>query len=188
MQHPVFPCAAMLGVTLSIAGCGEMVFKRGADPGAMAATQAECRAASGVEAAYLACMEREGFLVKGSQDSVFVDGVLPQPGAGAVTSETPAGGSPDAATPAAQVVTSSASAPAPASLAVAAPPPSNDPLERVAVGSWWKMGGTAEQLADAQAKCVETLGSGHRPAPEGIEVTRAMVDCLRGAGWRGFGN
>ena len=43
-------------------------------------------------------------------------------------------------------------------------------------------------LAAAQARCVETLGVDHRPVPDSNKVTRAMVDCLRDAGWRGLGH
>jgi hypothetical protein len=187
MRYSIFPRAVLLGVALSVAGCGEMVFKRGADPGAMGAAQAECRALGADEAVYLGCMERKGFLVKGSQDSVFVDGVLPQPVSGAATPAVPAGGSQAAAASSRPVGSAPVVAPGKPAVSAVAPPP-KDPLERVAVGSWWKLGGTAEQLAAAQAKCVGTLGPAHRPLQDSGEVTRAMVDCLRDAGWRGFGN
>lgn len=185
MHRSIFPRATLLGVALCLAGCGEMVFKRGADPGTMAAAQADCRAAG--DAAYVACMEGKGFLVKGSQDSVFVEGVLPGPVAGAAAPAPAAGTTPAVSAVAPSAGAAPATAPGtPAMPAMA--PAAVDPLERVPVGSWWKLGGTPDQLAAAQAKCVESLGPAHRPAPDSNEVTRAMVDCLRGEGWRGFGN
>jgi len=187
MHRSIFPCAALLGVAISLAGCGEMVFKRGADPGAMAAAQADCRATGAGDASYVACMEGKGFLVKGSQDSVFVAGVLPGPVVGATAPAPAAGPTPGASAVAPLAGAASGSAPGTPVLPAMAPA-AVDPLERVPVGSWWKLGGTPDQLAAAQAKCVGTLGSAHRPAPDSNEVTRAMVDCLRGEGWRGFGN
>jgi len=182
MPRSIFPCAALLGVAIGLAGCGEMVFKRGADPGSMAAAQADCRAAG--DAGYVACMQGKGFLVKGSQDSVFVEGLLPAPVAGAAAPvETPGMA---AAPPGRTPVTTSVEKPA--SPASRPQPQPVDPLERVSVGSWWKLGGNPEQLAAAQARCVETLGVDHRPVPDSNKVTRAMVDCLRDAGWRGLGH
>jgi hypothetical protein len=179
MHRSIFPCATLIGVAISLAGCGEMVFKRGADPGAMAVAQADCRAAG--DAGYVACMEGKGFLVKGSQDSVFVEGVLTGPVIGAAAPVPTAGATPVAAA----VAPSAESVPG---TPVPSTPAAVDPLARVAVGSWWKLGATPDQLAAAQAKCVEILGPAHHPAPDSNEVTRAMVDCLRGEGWRGFGN
>lgn len=181
MPRSIFPCAALLGVAIGLAGCGEMVFKRGADPGSMTAAQADCRAAG--DAGYVACMEGKGFLVKGSQESVFVEGLLPTPVAGTAAPAATAG---MVAPPGRTAVVSPAGKPvAPASQPRPQPV---DPLERVRVGSWWKLGGNPDQLAAAQAKCVEILGVDHRPVPDSNEVTRAMVACLRDAGWRGLGN
>ncbi len=184
MPRSIFPSAALLGVAIGLAGCGEMVFKRGADPGSMTAAQADCRAAG--DAGYVACMEGKGFLVKGSQDSVFVEGLMPTPVAGTAVPAAPAATTGMAASPGRTPVETPGGKPA--------SPPSQprpqpvDPLERVRVGSWWKLGGNPDQLAAAQVKCVETLGVDHRPVPDSNEVTRAMVACLRDAGWRGLGN
>lgn len=181
MRFSIFSGVTLLGVVMALAGCGEMVFKRGADPGAMAVAQTDCRAAGDGEAAYVACMEGKGFLVKGSQDSVFAEGLRPTPGGAAAT---PTSVAPVAAVPGGGTATGTAGVVSPAR---AQAPQAVDPLERVKVASWWKLGGTPDQLAAAQAQCGETLGVAHRPATDGNEVTRAMVDCLRAAGWRGLG-
>ena len=182
-----------LGTTLMLTGCGEVVFKRGAGPGSMASAQSACRASTKDEQAYIACMEGEGYLVKGSQDSVFVDGpdtaagsgkslgdALFVPGTAAVTAAAAKAEPP--ATPVAKTAT-----PAPVVAPAAVPAPALDPLEQVDVASWWKLGGSPDQLKAAQDRCVASLGNAHRPDSAGTKVTRAMIGCLKEAGWRGIG-
>lgn len=209
---------ACLSATLALTGCGEMVFKRGADPGSMASAQSACRADTQDETAYVACMRDKGYLVKGSQDSVFVDNdgasgsggkslgdALFVPGTAGATAAAAAKSAPPAAAVSAPAAApapvnsapAAGSAPAAASAAVtsapapvptpAAAPVTLDPLEQVDVASWWKLGGSPDQLKAAQDRCVATLGNGHRPDPAGTKVTRAMIGCLKEAGWRGIG-
>jgi len=191
--------------TCSLAGCGEMVFKRGADPGSMASTQAACRAKTDDEPAYIACMEQQGYVVKGSAQSVFVSGA-DEPAAGTtgggkpssffVEGTAPAPAAPvakaPAAKPAAPAAPAAAAAVVPATVAPAAVAPKPavaavDPLELVDVASWWKLGGSASGLEAAQADCVAKLGNAHRPVPDSTQVTRGLIGCLRDAGWRGIG-
>lgn len=192
-----------LGATLALTGCGEMVFKRGAGPGSMADAQTDCRAKTDGEQAYIACMEQQGYVIKGSQQSVFVGGA-DEPGPagsssggsslfveGAAAAPAAPASAPVATKPA-PVATQAAPVSAAPTAAPAAPMPAPkpatlDPLEQVDVASWWKLGGSAGQLEAAQAACVTELGNAHRPDPDSTKVTRAMVGCLRDAGWRGIG-
>ncbi len=182
---------ACLSATLAITGCGEMVFKRGADPGSMASAQSACRADTQDETAYVACMQSKGYLVKGSQDSVFVDNDETAGGVGKSLGDAlfvPAKSAPPAAAVPAPAAAPAAVQSAPAAVpAPAAPPVTLDPLEQVDVASWWKLGGSPDQLKAAQDRCVATLGNAHRPDPAGTKVTRAMIGCLKEAGWRGIG-
>ncbi len=159
-------------------GCTEMMFKRGAGPGAMATAQQDCRAAGD----YAACLEARGFTVKDSGEPLLAS-LVPAP--------VPAAASP-AATPATgEVPLANASKPAAAGAPTVTSPPAAapvDPLQSVKVGSWWKLGGNAGALAAAQAACVNTLGNAHRPAPDSHLVTIGMLECLRAAGWRGLGH
>ena len=164
-------------------GCTEMMFKRGAGPGAMATAQQDCRAASD----YAACLEARGFTVKEGGEPLLA-ALAPVPVATAASPATATAtttGAAIAAKPAlasAPGLQSSAAAPA----VVAAAPA--DPLQPVKVGSWWKLGGNAGALAAAQAACVKTLGNAHRPAPDSHLVTTGMLECLRAEGWRGLGH
>lgn len=191
-----------LCVAAALTGCGEMVFKRGADPGSMASTQAACRAKTDGEPAYIACMEQQGYVVKGSSQSVFVSGAdeaTPgtagggKPSSFFVEGAAPAPAAPVAKAPAAKPAAPAApAAVAPAAVAPAAVAPKPaavavDPLELVDVASWWKLGGSASGLEAAQADCVAKLGNAHRPVPDSTQVTRGLIGCLRDAGWRGIG-
>lgn len=62
-----------------------------------------------------------------------------------------------------------------------------DPLARVRIGSWWKLGGSAAALDADVATCVGELGNAHRPDPALTEVTAGLRACLRAAGWFSLG-
>lgn len=190
-MQPMIMRAAVLGAAFALSACGEMVFKRGAGPGDMAGAQADCRANAQGESAYVACMEKAGYVILGSQDSVFVDG------SASAAAGQPKGDRPSTLFVEGAVAPPSAPAvqPLPAPVPVAptrvtaapAAAPALDPLEQVDVVSWWKLGGSADALAAAQAGCIDRLGNAHRPAPDSTKFTRAMIGCLRDAGWRGIG-
>ena len=74
--------------------------------------------------------------------------------------------------------------PAPAAAPAPAPSPAKklDPMSKVTVSSWWKLGGTNADLDRAVAACVDELGEAHRP--NGLtEVTVGLRDCLRDKKW-----
>lgn len=58
-----------------------------------------------------------------------------------------------------------------------------DPLARVNVGSWWKLGGSASDLDHAIDTCVRALGPTHRPDPGATVVTAGLQACLRTHRW-----
>jgi hypothetical protein len=67
------------------------------------------------------------------------------------------------------------------------PPQPSDPLAKVSVASWWKLGGTPADLDRAIGACVGELGPAHRPSPNNTEVTAGLRACLRKAGWFAIG-
>lgn len=76
---------------------------------------------------------------------------------------------------------------------IAAPSPSAatdapvDPLDRITVNSWWKLGGTPAALDLAVDACVDRLGAEYRPDPAVTVVTRGLLACLRESGWHALG-
>lgn len=193
-----------------LAGCGASIsFKRGAAPDAMSADERACRDASSGDAGYLQCMRSRGWTVieTGGQNAARAEATSvpaapaapPRDAAPAATSFTPtptvaipAVSHPIAtaipsppAQPATPTAEAAASSPALGGLIPAQP---SDPLAKVSVASWWRLGGTADDLDRAIAACVAELGPAHQPAPNATEVTGAMRACLRKAGWFAVGN
>lgn len=58
-----------------------------------------------------------------------------------------------------------------------------DPLELIAVGSWWKIGAAPNVLITDSEKCVTELGEGHQTHNNMSLVTRGLVSCMSGQGW-----
>ncbi len=180
-------CAVSLG---ALTGCGSvsMEFKRGASPDAMATDEAACRDATTGEFAYLDCMRGRGWFVTGPG--------VPTPSAAAAAKaaapppaedkpgitfgyEPPRGGS-QVAPPTPTV----AAKPPPTATAT---PAAADPLARVNVASWWKLGGNTADLDRSIDQCVAELGPAHRPESNATVVTVGLRTCLRAAGWYALG-
>ena len=193
--------AAVALFLVSLAGCGASIsFKRGASPDAMSADERTCREGGGGDAAFLQCMRDRGWtMIETGERHADKGGAVPAT-APAVPAVAP---TPAAAIPASRAVApampspvaepappspppaSNASAPALGGLIPAQP---SDPLTKVSVASWWKLGGTTADLDRSIDACVGELGPAHRPAPNATEVTAALRACLRKAGWFAVGN
>ena len=81
------------------------------------------------------------------------------------------------------------SAPAPAAGDGAASPEVSDAPaaeQPMVVKNWFKLGGTADDLAAAQARCATKLNIAERPASASQAVSSEMIDCLRNEGWHPF--
>lgn len=198
--HATAVVACLLAV-----GCAEITFKRGASPDAMAAAERECRAATDGEDAYLGCMRERGWFAMDSKDigkKITGGGEEPAPAPPPDTAEqvAPAATIPPPAAPSQAATAPTEATRAPAAATVPASPlPTNrptasptvaaqpDPMARVEVSSWWKLGGTAAGLDAAIAACSTELGEAHRPAPGAKIFTTAMRACLRKTGWRPVG-
>jgi hypothetical protein len=59
------------------------------------------------------------------------------------------------------------------------------------VDLWWNIGGDMGGLKKATDACVKKLGDSERPVRQSIPATtilsKAMLDCLEGEGWRPAG-
>ncbi len=183
-------------VALTLAGCAEVTFKRGAGPGEMQATEQGCREKTADVEAYKACLHAAGFIyAKPSGDTALFaeqEEVSGEPVAAAPAidahSETAAVTTTTSDT--AATVSVELSGRAGESLPQAAKPRANvptDPLKKVTVASWWKLGGTAGGLEADQASCGDTLGDTHRVAANAKLVTVGMLRCLKGKGWFAVG-
>lgn len=64
--------------------------------------------------------------------------------------------------------------------------------QRFAVDMWWSVGGNMGGLKTATDSCVRRLGDSERPKlisppPSTTILSKAMLDCLAGEGWRPAG-
>lgn len=65
-------------------------------------------------------------------------------------------------------------------------------VQRFAVDMWWNIGGNMGGLEKATDACVKKLGEAERPTlisppPSTTILTKPMLDCLEGEGWRPAG-
>lgn len=179
---------------VTLCGCAEVTFKRGAGPGEMQATEQGCRDKTADVEAYKACLHAAGFIyakpsgatalfVEQNEEQSATNEVAPS----TVETEVPAA-IPAATSDAAPTVKVEPSGRAGQALPQAAKPKSKlaaDPLKQVTVASWWKLGGTAGGLEADQGTCATTLGNAHRVAPNAKLVTVGMLRCLKGKGCGG---
>ncbi|AFJ03030.1 hypothetical protein Q7C_1889 [Methylophaga frappieri] len=58
-----------------------------------------------------------------------------------------------------------------------------DPLEKLTVNSWWRVGAGPEKLLADSADCNASLGEGHAPEANLSIVTRGLLACMQDKGW-----
>jgi hypothetical protein len=153
---------------LALSGCGEFAYKTGAGADALAADKATCQQAGGD---YQTCMHAKGWTISnlGGDDAPEPVAAAPALATSPVVPET--------------VATAPASSAAPAMPASAVPAPA-DPRAPVKMTAWVRFGGGGPQ--DDIAACVASLGPGNEPDSRNHTVTRALLACMRGKGWRGL--
>lgn len=173
---------------MALTGCGTVAFKPGSSSQDMTTDEQQCRAANPDKAAVAECMRQRGWSV--------LESAQPAP-AGSPAKELPApvpenaGGKAPAAPvpPAAAAAPVAATTPTPSALLQATPPPTveppadADPLTRLEVAAWWKLGAGGGDLDRAIDACVTRLGAAHRPDANATVVTAGLYRCLREAGW-----
>jgi uncharacterized protein YceK len=195
---------------LLFTGCATVSFKRGAGPGNAKADEDACRASSTSAEAYADCLRQRGWMVstpgRAAEPAVAPEPASAAPVAPATTKPSsavdaaphgapPTHGGPRGGAPIVEPTPGSAGKPDPArtsrSAAAPAPIPSPvkklDPMTKVTVSSWWKMGGTNADLDAAVKACVDELGPAHAPNTGPTEVTVALRECLRGKKWFAVG-
>ena len=179
---------------LVLTGCAEVTFKRGAGPGEMQATEQGCREKTATVEAYKACLNAAGFIyAKPSGDTVlFADdeetaqAAATDTGIATAVEEEPASVASDGAPTVSVEPSGRAGESQPQATKPVAKAPA-DPLKKVTVASWWKLGGNAGGLEADQASCGTTLGEAHHVAPNARVVTVGMLRCLKTKGWFAVG-
>lgn len=158
---------AMLAMTGLLAACGEVAYKQGAGADQLAATKQKCTAQT--KTSYDDCMKAEGWVVYKRDDENPLMVVT-------TVEDNRAPGSP-------YVAAATVAAPRKDEAGKAIPP---NPMDKLNVSSWWKMGGGAEDLKAATNACLAKLGPAHTPEIEKKLYTRGLVLCLKDHGWSGL--
>lgn len=176
---------ALLGALL-LSACTSVSFKQGAGGTDYKRDASTCLGTTTERTAFLQCMEAKGWWTRSTEELSQIALVPVDDGDAAEAAVTAS-----APTPAEAAVSAPAAAPgAPASTrahtvapAVAAP---RDPLSRIRIAMWSKMGAGADDLIADQKRCLDTLGDAYAPDTTAGTVSRGLYDCLRRQGWTGL--
>ena len=197
-------------ISLLVSACGaEFAYKRGADRNDLESSKKACAAQAGDASTMEKCLEGHGWVMQNfndpdrEQDPV-ID-VTPSDNRGyvapAASKSTSVGESSSAVNPATSgkpageaLSGGTAASPSPVKPSIVTPsavPPSAvkkpaDPMDTFKVSSWWKLGSGPEGLKPAVNECVTTLGEAHKPDESTHLVTRGLLVCMAGKGWRGL--
>lgn len=178
--------ACLATMTVLFSGCQQMAWKPGASSADLDRDTAACEAGQTDQPAVHDCLRKRGWVVRVPKraDEEPVDEAAVAVGAGVQPATAVAPAMPGAG----------AAVTVPVEPAVGTvPPPRNksvpqapaDPLRRINVQAWWKMGGQGDVLNADMDACVDQLGPEHRPDLQNRLYTRGLIDCLKGRGWFG---
>lgn len=170
-----------------LSACTSVSFKQGAGGSDFKADERACLGTTTERTAFLQCMQARGWWTRTTEEIAEITLVpvddsesaaeLPEAEAAAAapsSTPTPASNAPAAASTGGDTAATAQ----PARVAVA-----RDPLTRLRIAMWSKMGaGTPELIAD-QSDCVATLGEAHVPDTTAGTITRGMYECMKKRGW-----
>jgi hypothetical protein len=175
---PLFLSALTLGL---LAGCTSVSFKQGAGGADYRRDERACMGTTTERTAFIQCMETKGWWTRSTEELSQITLVSVEESEAAAEVQ-PA--------PAAEAAPPGAEPPRPASATrpTAAPAPvvPKDPLARLRIAMWSKMGAGANELIADQTQCLSTLGEAHAPDTTAGTVTRGLYECLRKQGWTGL--
>ena len=158
---------SLIAITLSACG-GEFSYKRGASVQDFQSQKQICAGSEKSEATIQQCLEENGWIVlDGDNKQSLRDRQLNT----VTTTYTKASADPfavekQAPTETAPTVTET------------------DPLARIQVSSWWKMGASAEQLIIEGQACLTELGDAYYANGNMSEVSLGVAFCMEDKGWR----
>jgi len=158
MKHQPIPsigALCLVGSVLLLSGCGgEFSYKRGATAKDFQSEKQRCETASSTEKEIDACLQQQGWLVV-SADKPLI--------------------------PLSRGETKTISVAADAMEETADQPV--DPMEKLQVNSWWRMGAGPQKLMADSESCTAELGEGHSPEANMSLVTRGLLSCMQKKGW-----
>jgi hypothetical protein len=180
LTRPLFLSALTLGL---LAGCTSVSFKQGAGGADYRRDERACMGTTTERTAFIQCMEAKGWWTRTTEELSQIALVSVEESEAAAEAQpavrdeseapgtAPAGTGPSAGSAAVHART-------------AAVP--TDPLARLRIAMWSKMGAGATELIADQTQCLSALGEAHTPDTSAGTVTRGLYDCLRKQGWTGL--
>ncbi len=61
-----------------------------------------------------------------------------------------------------------------------------DPMDTFKISSWWKLGGSPDNLKSSIQECVKSLGKANEPNMQSKKVTRGLLLCMQKKDWHGL--
>lgn len=139
---------------LTLSACGEFSYKRGASATDFQQEKQSCATKYKVEADIESCLANSGWIVVDVDKPLFA--------------EASANPNTSVQTIADQQLT---------------PEKAADPLELIAIGSWWKTGAAPNTLMADSEQCVAELGEDHQTQNNMSLVSRGLLSCMSDKGW-----
>lgn len=182
-SHTALP--ALLGALL-LSACTSVSFKQGAGGSDYKGDERACLGTTAERTAFLQCMEARGWWTRSTDELSQIALVPVDDGDAAEAVSTASPAIPAGATANAAAVAPGAPADTRTPTVAPAATAPRDPLSRLRIAMWSKMGAGADDLIADQKQCLSTLGDAHAPDTTAGTVTRGLYDCLRRQGWTGL--
>lgn len=187
---------AMLGLTslLLLSSCGEVAIKRGSNANDLDTARKTCAAKNSNSKAVAQCLESHGWFIYN-----------PETQTAEASEEMPAISKMDEISKQATHATLNTqhSEATSAEMAINKPTSSpqrtasenettmkqqsenkpKNPLDRIKVASWWKLGGNASHFESSKNACLTELGEAHHPDEKHHHVTLGFLTCMKKHGW-----
>ncbi|MDI1298465.1 hypothetical protein [Methylotenera sp.] len=165
---------------LLLSACGELAYKRGATANDLASMKKTCATKDSAKEAVAKCMSDNGWTV---QNLDVADPIASmQSEADPVIEATEDKDNRQTAKP--QLVSKPNTTNTENSVPQESKPA--DPMDTFKISSWWKLGGSPDNLKSSIQECVKSVGEAHEPNVQSKKVTRGLLLCMQKKDWHGL--
>jgi hypothetical protein len=165
---------------LLLSACGELAYKRGATANDLATMKRSCSSKDASKEAVAKCMSDNGWAVRNLDSSEPIASMQNEPDP--VIEATENKDNRQIARP--EVIskpnTTNIENPAHQERKPA------DPMDTFKISSWWKLGGSPDNLKSSIQECVQSLGEANEPNTQSKKVTRGLLLCMQKKDWHGL--
>jgi len=171
---------SVLLTALLLSACGELAYKRGATANDLEAMKKTCTSKDSSKEAVAKCMTDNGWTVQNLDEAEPIASMQNEPDPVIEASENK-----DNRQTAKPTVVSK---PNTANVEISSPEKKKpaDPMDTFKISSWWKLGGSPDNLKSSIQECVQSLGNAHEPNVESKKVTRGLLLCMQKKDWHGL--